>query len=805
MMSLSQDVRYGARMLWRQPGFTLVAVLTLALGIGANTAIFSVINAVLLRPLPYADPDRVVSVKKIKRTGIPGITGLEYLEWRETQSFEAVAAHTYNNFNLTGDGEPERLPVAQVTANLFPLLGVQPLAGRAFLPEEDAPGRNQVVIVSRGFWQRRYGGDPSLVGKTITLNETPYTVVGVMPESFRFPGGYDLWMPLALNEAVEREGKRMSLIEVVARLRPGVRLEQARAELEATGARVAETREEGAATSLDVVPLHQQLVSGLRTMLLLLFGTVGLVLLIACANVANLLLARTAAREKEMAIRAAVGAARWRIVRQLLTESALLALAGGALGGLLSMWCIAPVVSLIPESVAGSIQGVSEIGADARMFAFTFGVSLLTALVFGLAPALQASKPDLNESLKEGGKQARGWRGGRLRSAFVVFELALTLVLLVGAGLLVRSFDRLLRVEPGFKSEGVLTMRIDLPRSRYRQSAQMLGFYEQLLERVGALPGVASAGIVNHRPFQGHGMVAFFDLEGVPRLDRETERPIPAGVVSPAYFHTLSIPVAEGRAFNDGDTKEAMQVAVVNAAFARRFYPNESAVGKRISFDCKEERELCRTIVGVVGDVRQEELTTEPTPEIYVPHAQGMMGGMTLMVRVSGGDPLALAGAVRAQVSAVDKDQPVSQVKTLGQYVSEATARSRSLTLLLVMLAGIALVLAVVGVYGVVSYTVAQRTHEIGVRMALGAQGGDVLRLVFGQGLRLVLLGVAAGLLSAFWLTRMMESLLFGVSATDPVTFAGIALLLGAAALLACLIPARRATKVDPMVALRYE
>ncbi|MFL6227276.1 MAG: ABC transporter permease [Pyrinomonadaceae bacterium] len=803
MGNVWQDVRYGLRALRKSPGFTLVALLALGLGIGANTAIFSVINAVLLRPLPYQNPDRIVTIEKADpEKGVPGITSVQYLAWREqNKAFEQLGAFSNDNINLTGGGEPERVSCALVSANFFPLFGVRPAQGRAFLPEEDAPGRDREVVISHSFWLRRYGGDPSLVGKSVTLNDASYTVVGIMPEGFCYPAGYDIWMPLALNPA-EEGARRMTLVEVVARLKPGVSLEGGRAELDVIGARLA-AGEMAEPTELRVTPLQQQLVGSLRPVLLVVFGAVGLVLLIACANVANLQLARTAARERELAIRAALGASRRRLARQLVTESAVLGLLGGALGLLLSAWFISPLVALIPESIAGSVQGVGQIKPDAGALCFTFAVSCLTVFVFGVAPALQGSKPNLNASLKEagGGRLALG-RGG-LRRAFVVLEIALTFVLLVGASLLVRSFDRLTHVDAGFNPGNVLTMRIDLPRSRYALPAQSRNFYQQLLERVAALPGVRSAGVINHRPFDGFSMVARLGIEGAPPASAEVERPIPVGVVSPDYFRALGIPIVGGRGLTGEDTTDSMKVALANQSFARRFGARGDVVGKRVSVGCQQQ-ELCRTIVGVVGDVRQEGLSREPTPELYVPYTQGLIAGMTLVVKTDS-DPSGFVNAVRGQVLAIDKEQPVSGVRTLAQYADEATARTRSLMMLLLGLAGLALLLASLGIYGVVSYAVTQRTREIGIRMALGARAGDVLRLVLGQGLKLTLLGLALGLAGAAALTRLMTRLLYGVSASDPAAFLVVTVFLGAVALLACYVPARRATRVDPMIALRHE
>jgi putative ABC transport system permease protein len=522
----AKDLRFGFRSLWKSPGFAIAALIALALGIGANTAIFSVVNAALLRPLPYRNPERIVTIEKSARAkGLPGIPSAQYLAWRaQAGVFEQLAAFSNDNFNLTGGGEPERLPCALVTANLFSLFAVEPIHGRTFLAGEDTPGANPVVVVSQGFWQRRYGSDPGLVGRTITLNGKPHTIVGIMPERFRFPGGYEIWMPLVLNPA-EETNERMTLVQVVGRLKPYIPPERAQSDLELIGKRLVESGTEGAATMFVVTPLHEQLVGSLRPMLIILFGAVGLVLLIACANVANLLLARMALREKEMAIRAAVGASRPQLVRQLLTESAVLGLLGGALGVLLSYWLIGPLVSLIPERIASAIQGIHEIRPDLGALGFTLGISCLTVLVFGLAPAVQGSKPHLNESLKEGRASQNQIGRGTLRNAFVVGEIALTLILLVGAGLLIKSFDRLTRVEPGFASSGVLSVRVELPRSRYGELTVARNFYQRLLERVSALPGVTAVGLTNHRPLDGFSMLGIFQVEGAPVTNPPATKP----------------------------------------------------------------------------------------------------------------------------------------------------------------------------------------------------------------------------------------------------------------------------------------
>ena len=806
MKNLLKDLRHGMRSLLRQPAFTIVAVITLALGIGANTAIFSLVNAVLLRALPFQNPERLVSVGKAAgEGGLPGLAGFQYLAWKEkSTTFDGIAAYTDNNFNLIGNGEPERISCAQVSASLFPTLGVPPLVGRTFLPEEDRPGQNQVAIVSEGFWQRRYGREPSLVGSTIQLNDKRYTVVGIMASSFRYPGDFEIWLPLALDPVRETQGDFLSLVEVVGRLKPNVMAEQAQAELNLLSQQAAAQRKGWVTvTSLDILPLQQQLVVGVRLTLLVLWGAVGLVMLLTCANVANLMLARTVSRQREMAIRAAVGGRRWQLIRQLLGESLILGIAGGALGLLLAIWGVSAIASLVPEGFASSVYNLKAIPLDWRVFAFTFALSLLVALVFGIVPALSGSRPDLLKVLRE--SSARNLMSFGLRSMrgwLVVTELALALILLLGAGLLVRSFRQLSAVDLGFNRENVLMARVNLPRSVYRTEPQTAAFYGQLLERVKALPGVESTGMINHTPLSGFGLIVFTGIEGQPPPDQKKDAPIGVGSVSPDYFRTLQIPLISGRVYDERDRADAPKVAIVNQAFARRYFPGGDVLGKRIGFGCEEG--LCTTIVGVVGNVKQESITADVAPEIFVPSSQMPMNGMTLFIRSTGntGD---LARALRSEVLAIDKNQPVFNVKTLDQRVVETIAVSRSLMLLFSGFALLALVLACVGIYGIVSYSVSQRTREIGIRMALGARAVDVLRLVLKNGMTLVAVGVAIGVAGALALTRFLTTMLFGVTPTDTSTFVVVSAVLAIVAFIACLVPARRATKVNPLVALRYE
>ena len=801
-----KDLRHSIRSLLRHPGFTAVAIVTLTLAIGVNTTIFSVVNAVLLKALPFRDPQQLVSVQK-SAGDLPGLAAYQYLAWKErSTSFEDLAAFSDDNFNLTGAGQPERIPCAQVTASLFTTLGVQPLRGRFFLPEEDKIGANGVAIVSEGFWQRRYGRDEAILQSTLTLNNKPYSIIGVMPGSFRFPGEFDVWLPLALDPVKEIQGDTFSLIEVVGRLKPGTNPQVAQTELSSISRQASEQGKDPLPLSaVEVAPLQAQLIAGVRSTVLVLWGAVGLVMLLACVNVASLMVSRTLARQREMAVRAAVGARRWQLIRQLLTESVLIGLAGGLLGLLIAVWATRAIASLAPEGLTTSVYDLNNIRIDWRVFAFTLGLSFLTGIVFGLAPALTASKPDLIKALRS--TRSFGWMSFGLRSFrgwLVVAELALAVVLLLAAGLLVRSFNKLVAINPGFDRENVLTLRINLPRSTYSKAAQTEAFYNDLLQRVKSLPGVQSAGTINHTPLTDFGMIAFLQVEGHPPLDRKKDLPIAIGTVSAEYFNTMKIPLLSGRHYDARDRADSQKVAIVNQAFVNRFFANAEPLGKRVSFACEESQPLCRTIVGVVGNIRQVDLTGETAAEIYVPSAQFPVNGMTLFVRTAS-DPLSLAPAVRSEVLAIDKNQPVYDVKTLAQRVNDAVAVSRSLMLLFSAFALLALVLAAVGIYGIVSYSVTQRTHEIGIRMALGARAGNVLSLIMKTGLTLVLTGIAIGIAGAIALTRFLTTLLFGVTPTDSVTFVAVSVALFVIAMIASLIPAMRATRVDPLIALRYE
>ncbi len=807
MQTLIQDLRYGARMLLKKPGFTLIAVLTLALGIGANAAIFSVINSVLLRPLPYPQPERLVWIwgtnpsadVKQETASLP-----DFVDWKaQSQSFAAMGG--LSNFSpiLTGDGEPERLTGAVVTDGFFATLGVSPQIGRWFTPDEDRPDNRRVAAISYGLWQRRFGGDPGIVGRKIILNGNPYLVVGVMPPGFKHPLPgmrlpVEIWAPLGVDPA--KAGRRSDFLGVVARLKPGVGIEQARAEMNSIMSRLeAQYPNSNRGWGVIVLPLLERFVGEMRRTLYVLLAAVGFLLLIACANVANLFLARATGRQREVAIRAALGAGRWRIVRQMLTESALLGAIGGAVGLLLAKWGMDALIGVSPVS----LPRIGEVSLDWRVLGLTFGVALTTGVLFGLLPALQAANPNLNEALKDGGRgPADTARGKRVRNALVVAEVALALALLVGAGLMLRSFARLQQVNPGYNAENALTAGLSLPASRYKEGPQVIAFYQQLLDKVSTMPGAQSAGLVDALPLAGGNYLSFV-VEGRALRPTDNQPDAEHRVVSPGYFKTMGIPLIRGRLLSDQDHAQTPIATVIGETMARRYFPNEDPIGKRINLG-DPQTSPWRTIVGIVGDVRNEELSAEPNPQMYVSFAQLPRQNLSLVVR-GAGDPASLIAGVRSAVAELDRDLPLYNLRTLTQMLSESLARERFSLLLIVIFAGLALLLAGVGVYGVLAYSVTQRTHEIGVRLALGGSRRDVLRLVVGQGMKLVLVGIGAGLLAAFALTRLMAGLLYGVTATDPLTFAGVSVLLAGVALLACWIPARRATKVDPMIALRCD
>ncbi|MBA3256405.1 MAG: ABC transporter permease [Pyrinomonadaceae bacterium] len=813
MESLIKDIRYGVRSLLKHPGFTCIAVLTLALGIGANTAIFSVVNAVLLRMLPFREPDRLVMVwEDASLAGFPRNTPApaNYADWKsQNQVFEEMAALDQRSFNLTGDGEPEKIEANGVTANFFGLLGIKPILGRVILPEEDKPEVNKVVMLSYSLWQQRYGGDRGVVGRELLLNGEKYTVVGVMPAGFQFmESRIGLWVPIAFtSETLTQRGSHYLI--VVARTKPGVTLAQANADIHTIQQRIARDHPDQAGRlSAFVMPLREQLAGDVRRPLLVLLVAVGFVLMIACANIANLSLSRAASRRREIAVRAALGASRVHIVRQLLVESLLLATAGGVCGLVLASWSFAFLQRLIPDGLALS----TKLTLDLPVLGFTLLLALLTAVVFGLVPAFQASKTDLNEALKQGGGRTGLNAGGnRLRSIMVVTEVALALVLLVGAGLLIQTFLKLRDQYSGLRPENVLTLRTVLPRSKYPEQPQRAAFYKQVLERVKSLPGVVSAGYATSIPLAWKGGTSGFFPEG-----RTVERASAEGLsydanhrqVSADYLKTMGIPLLRGRSISDGDDERALPVAIINETMARQYWPGEDAIGKRFKLGDPEDDIPWITIVGVAGDVRQMGVDEPVKAEMYIPYRQikdqQWYAPRDLVIRTAV-DPLSIVAAARNEIHKVDPAQPISNIRTMDEVLGEETASRRLGMTVLTIFAALALLLATLGIYGVVAYFVVQHTQEIGVRVALGAQRRDILGLVLGKGMTLTLLGVGIGLGVAFALTRLMASLLYGVGTTDPLTYATIALLLTAVAFVACYLPARRATKVDPMVALTYE
>ncbi|MCU1267453.1 MAG: macrolide transporter ATP-binding/permease protein [Acidobacteria bacterium] len=792
-----QDLRFGLRMLWKNPGFTLIAVLTLALGIGANTAIFSVVNAVLLQPLPYANAGELAGIYlssggDAAESRFP-FSPAAYHNLRSNNTvFTDIAALSNKGWpaNLTGAGEPERLQGFQVSANLFPLLGVNAEVGRTFVAEEDRPGANRVVVLSHALWQRRFGGDRNVLGRKLTLNGEDYSVVGVLPPDFRYYNKTDLWAPLAFTVAEANE-RNANYLELLARRKPGVSNEQAMAD--ADRASLAFINNPKVNMHVRLSPPQTLLSKEVRPLLLLLFAAVGFVLLIACVNVANLTLARGSVRRRELAVRAALGAGRLRLARQLLLESAVLSLAGGAAGLLLANWMIQFVTTGLPEYLVNANSRVAHLKIDATALGFTLGLSLLTSLLFGLIPALQLSRVDLNEELKEGGRTA-GHRN-KFRSVLVVAEVTLAMVTLVGAGLMIKSFWRLAHVNPGYEPAGVLTAQIDPAGDNYKEPAQVSAFYKELLARVSAIPGVGHAGIINSLNSSSP-----ISIDEHPPISPEQQRQAQTNQVSGDYFRAMGIPLRAGRTFDERDAQGATGVAIVDESLARREFPDENPLGKHLHFWNKTWE-----VVGVVGGAKYWDLSGEAVPQVYVSYLQVNWGSMSLLVRSRSGDPVKLTAPIRAELAAIDKNQPIHSFKTLETTVSELVAPQRFTTFLLAGFAALAALLAAVGIYGVMSYAVTQRTREIGVRMALGARASDVLKLVIGNGMSLALVGVAAGSAGSFALTRLMTTLLFGVRPTDAATFALVALGLIAVALAACYIPARRATKVDPLAALRYE
>jgi predicted permease len=806
-----RNFRYAARTLAKSPGFTLVAIVTLALGIGANTAIFSVANALLLRPLPYAHPDRLVLVYAVKADAPFAIQPFSYLRLtflnEKSRAFAGFAAFTNETFNLTGTGDPEQLSAARVSWNFFNVLGVSPAIGRAFLPEEDQPGARAVCLISHALWTRAFGARADIAGQNITLDATPYTIAGVLPRGFQFaPLGadVDLWAPRVFDLNITTPAQiraGVGFLSAVARLAPGVGARQADAEMNIQDRQYKRENpgmpDADPSQTIHARDLQEQTVANVRTAVLILCGAVGLLLLIACANVAALLLSRALARRKEIAIRAALGAKRTALIAQLLAESVLLALAGGALGIALSAWGTHALAAL----GQGNLPRVDEIGIDWRVMLFTAGLSLITGVLFGLLPALQLSRQDLNPVLRAEGRGSAGSRRrSRARGVLVVAQVALSMVLLVGAGLLIRSLVRLRNVNAGFDARNVLTMRVALPPARYPKGPQMAAFYDQVVKKVSAMPGVRSAAVCSALPVRP---VRFSPVlvQGQPEIPLAARPLMAIQMVSPAYFRTLRVALRQGREFNERDDPGAPLVAVVNETLVRRYWPHDNPIGKHLLLG----RMVKPTeVVGVAADVSNLSLAAAPEAEVYLPFPQRPWASMNLILRTAG-DPRNLAGAARAAVAAVDRDQPVTAVNTMEEVLAASTAQQRFSVFLLGVFSVTALVLAAVGLYGAIAYSVAERTQEMGIRIALGADTGDILRMIVGQGLALALAGLVIGAVAALALTRLMSGLLFQVSAADPASFAAGALLFAVVAALASYLPARRATRVDPTEALRYE
>jgi putative ABC transport system permease protein len=807
MQTLLQDLRYGSRTLLKNPGFTTIAVITLALGIGANTAIFSIVNAVLLRPLPFPDPAALMRIyEKETDTAIRSermeVAPANFLDWqRQSRTLVGIAAWGRDEQALASQDQADPVVAAFVSYNFFSVIGVNPSHGRVFTTEEDNPDRDDVALLSYELWQRRFGADPNVVGQRVNLDGSQYSVVGIMPAGFQYPRGAEIWTPLALN-ANQTQTREAHFLQVIARRQPGASLAQVRAEMETIAGSLAQ---QYPATNknwtVNVVPLLEDEVGQVRTTMLLLLCAVGLVLLIACANVSSLLIARGATRRTEITIRSTLGASRWRIVRQLLTESALLAGLGGGLGLLLALWGTDALLALSPSE----IPRMQTVSVDLYALGFTLAVTMLAGMIFGLLPALQGAKINLHESLKEGGRSASiAPAQKRIFGALVVSEIALALIVLAGAGLLLNSFLRLLRVEIGVQTANLLTVEVNLPSAQYSDSedyrARRLNFYGQVIARIRALPGVTAVGAIDSLPLGGHQRAWTFRKEG--QTLAPSERPVSGfQIATTDYFHAMGMRIRRGRAFAESDRDGSPQVAIVNESFARQFYPNEDPLGQRIIIRNRLE---AREIVGVVNDIRHFGPDKSPAPEMYVPYNQLVVGAVPLVVRTKS-EPEALIGAVREEIRAVDREVAIGKVRTMTQMMSATLAERRFALLLLGGFAVVALSLAAIGIYGVMAYAVTQRTREIGIRIAMGAQTSDVLKLIIKQGLSLSLIGVVVGLVGSFALTRLMTDLLFGVSATDPLTFIVIALLLAFVMLLACWIPARRATKVDPMVALKCE
>ncbi len=800
MDTLLKDIRYGLRSLWKRPGFTVVALITLALGIGANTAIFSLINAVLIRPLPFREPDRLVwSWGNIRNGGNrASVSPLDYLDYRhENQTFEQFGAmiSVPISANLTGGGEPERLAAAGVTGNFFQTLGVAPSLGRTFQLENEKAGNDQVVVLSNALWQQRFGGDPQIINKKITLDDKSFDVIGVMPREFDFPAATQIWVPLSFDTQPGLQQRRAHFLRPIGKLKAGVTLAQAQADTDTVARRLeAAYPDTDTGWNLRLVSLREQIVGNVRSTLYILLGAVGFVLLIACANVANLLMAHAASRRKEIALRSALGAGRLRIARQMITESMILAVFGGALGTILAFWGVQGLVALS----GNNIPATADVKIDLTVLIFTLVTSLFTGVLFGLAPTLQSLRMNLSETLKEGGRTGETGPRNRTRSLLVILETSVAVMLLVGAGLLIRSLVRLQSTNPGFDSSDVVTMRIDLPQKKYSTPETRNSFWDQFQSRVSALPGVEAVGLVTELPLSGQPNDMPYTVEGRAAGSPNAEFDNDFRRVNLDYFRALRIPFLRGRNFTPAEVREGASVMIVSQSLAQQTFPNEEPLGKRLIMTFGNRP---FEIIGIVGDVRHGSLEAPPLPAMYMPSLEG---GENVVIRARG-DSASLAAAVRRELAAIDPNQPVARVRTMDEWLSRAVAGPRYRTGLFGLFAGLALALSAVGIYGVMSYSVGQRTREIGVRMALGARRLSVLGLVLRQGMGLVLIGVAIGLAGAFALTRVIGSLLFNVGTRDPATFTGVAIVLAAVAFIACYVPARRATKVDPMVALRCE
>jgi putative ABC transport system permease protein len=811
MDSIIKDIRYGLRGLLKHPGFTAIVVITLALGIGASTAIFSIVDSVLLRRLPYRTADRIVAVQELNPVGKRiQVTSANFLDWRAQNTvFEQLAAIKTAPTNLALTDHAERVELAQTNANFFDIFGITPQQGRLFIPQDEQAGHEPIAVLSDALWRRRFGADVSIVGKPITLNSQNYTVVGIAPPGFQYPDKTEVWLPplklapeLSPDQDVTQT-RGMGYLAAVGLLKPGVSLQQAASEMETITARLRQQYPDTNNRRFNrVVSLHEHLVGDTNKLLWLLLGAVTFVLLIGCANVANLLLASGASRQKEIAIRTALGASRWRVMRQLFTESTILALTGGAVGLLIAYWGLAAIIKLLP----GDFPRLNEIHMDVRVLAFTFAASVLTGMLFGLAPALQISRSDVQDSMRESGRGLTGsLRKSRFRQALIVVEVALSVVLLAGAGLLFRSFMHLQSVNTGFVSQQVLTAKLTPAGTKYANLSDSVRFYNQVLEKVSALPGVQDAGLINTLPLD-KGPTSAFRVEGTPVTTPDKWPGANYRVVTPNYFRAMSIPILQGRAYTDRDNENAPRVMIVNEELAQSLFPGESAIGKRITFGNVDNNQqpVWWEIVGVAANVRSVELREEPESELYFSASQTGWNSMSLVVR-SSVEPANLSGSVRQIVNEVDKSVPVSSVQTMDHIVSQSITQPRFNLFLLGLFSAVAMLLSAAGIYGVTAYTVTQRTHELGIRLALGAQVGDVLKMILGQGMAVIGVGLVLGLVSAFGLMRLLRSLLFGVGENDPVTFVAITGLLLLVAVVACYIPARRATKVDPLEALRYE